>query len=230
MKRLLAAAFVLVAAPGALRAQVGYPPSESPYRDLEFRQELTPYLGYFAASKDPAGVAPQSGPLVGLRYEVRVGGPAQLSLRAARVFSERTPVDPTKPVATRRLPAESWPLYTADLGLTINLTGQKSIRHLVPVVSGGIGLVSDLKSGEDVGGYKFGTSFAFLFGAGVRWVPGGRFSLRADVTDHLYQIQYPEAYVISSNGNPAVLTGSQGRGSWRHNAAITVGASYLFFR
>ena len=60
--------------------------------------------------------------------------------------------------------------------------------------------------------------------------PGGRFSLRADVTDHLYQIQYPEAYVISSNGNPAVLTGSQGRGSWQHNAAITVGASYLFFR
>jgi hypothetical protein len=168
--------------------------------------------------------------MVGLRYEVRVGGPAQLSVRAARVFSERAPVDPTKPLATRRLPVESWPLYTGDVSLTLNLTGQKSIRRLVPVVSAGIGLVSDFKSKADPGGYKFGTSFAFLVGGGVRWVPGGRFQLRADLTDHLYQIQYPDAYLLSTNGNPAVVSASQGKSSWQHNAAITVGASYMFFR
>jgi hypothetical protein len=230
VKRLFAACLLVVfAAPGALRAQVGYPPAQSPYRDLEFRQELTPYAGWFAASKDPAGVAPQSGPLIGLRYEARVGGPAQLSVRAARIFSERTVVDPTKPVGTRRSAAESWPLYTADVNLTINLTGQKSIRHLVPVVSGGIGIASDFKGDEDVGGYKFGTSFAFLFGGGVRWVPGGRFALRFDVTDHLYEIDYPDAYLLPLNGNVAVVSGT-GRGSWQHNAAITLGASYQFFR
>ena len=58
------------------QAQVGYPPAESPFRDLPFRQEATIVAGYFAAGKDPVGVAPQSGPLVGVRYEARIGGPA----------------------------------------------------------------------------------------------------------------------------------------------------------
>jgi hypothetical protein len=226
----LLALFALTALPAAARAQVGHPPAQSPYRDLEFRQELTPFVGYFAASKDPAGVAPRSGPMVGLRYEVRVGGPAQLTVRTARVFSERSAVDPTKPQATRRLPTQSWPLYTGDVSLALNLTGQKSIRRLVPVFGAGIGVVSDFKSKADVGGYKFGTSFAFLVGGGVRWVPGGRFQLRADVTDHLYQIQYPDAYLLSTNGNPPVVSASTGKSSWQHNAAITVGASYMFFR
>ena len=226
----LLALTALAALPAAAPAQVGHPPAQSPYRDLEFRQELTPYVGYFAASRDPAGVAPQSGPMLGLRYEVRVGGPAQLTVRAARVFSERTPADPTKPLATRYLPAESSPLYTGDVSLSLNLTGQKSIRRLVPLLNAGIGLVSDFENTSDVGGYKFGTSFAFLVGGGVRWVPGGRFQLRADLTDHLYQIQYPDAYLLSANGNPPVVSPRQGKSSWQHNAAITVGASYMFFR
>jgi len=216
--------------PVRLHAQVGYPPERSPFYDLEYRQEITPFVGYFLASEDPAKVAPRSGPLVGARYDVRIGGPAQLTVRAARVFSERTPIDPTKPVGQRALASRSVSLYTGDLSLSINLTGQKSFHHLVPVLSGGIGVASELGGREDVGGYKFGTSFAFLFGAGVRWVPGGRFQLRADVADYLYQVQYPDTYGVETETNPAVLRASQGRSAWQHNAAVTVGASYLFFR
>lgn len=217
-----------VAAPA--RAQVGYPPDRSPYFDLEFRQELTPFAGYFFASEDPARVAPRSGPMVGARYDVRIGGPAQLTVRAVRVFSERTPIDPTKPVGQRALGSQSWPLYAGDLSLSINLTGQKSFHRLVPVVNGGIGIASDFRGDEDIGGYSFGTSFAFLFGGGIRWVPGGRFQLRLDVGDYLYQVQYPDSYTVATETSPAVLKPSQGRSSWQHNAAITLGASYLFFR
>jgi hypothetical protein len=218
-----------LALPAAVHAQVGYPPDKSPYRDLEFRQELTTFAGYFSASEDPAKVAPQSGPLVGLRYEARIGGPAQLYARAAYVFSERTPINPALPIDQRQLPTESWPLYLADLGIALNLTGQKSLHGLVPVLNGGIGIASDFK-GRDVGDYQFGTSFAFTFGAGVRWVSGGRFQLRADIADHLYKVEYPQSYTVTTAGNPAVLGGQQGRGSWQHNAAITLGASYLLFR
>jgi hypothetical protein len=217
-------------APGRVHAQVGYPPERSPFYDLEYRQELTPFAGYFLASGDPAKVAPRSGPMLGARYDVRIGGPAQLTVRAARVFSERTPIDPTKAVGQRAFASRSVPLYTGDLSLSINLTGQKSFHRLVPVVTGGIGIASEPGSREDVGGYKFGTSFAFLFGGGLRWVPGGRFQLRADVADYLYQVQYPSSYVLGTDTDPPVLRPSQGRSSWQHNAALTVGASYLFFR
>jgi hypothetical protein len=233
VKRFLSVAALALGVPLApvrLHAQVGYPPERSPFYDLEYRQEITPFVGYFLASEDPAKVAPRSGPLVGARYDVRIGGPAQLTVRAARVFSQRTPIDPTKPVGERALASRNVSLYTGDLSLSINLTGQKSFHHLVPVVTGGIGIASDLGGRQDVGGYEFGTSFAFLFGGGVRWVPGGRFQLRVDVADYLYQIQYPDSYVLGTQANPAVLRPSQGRSSWQHNAALTVGASYLFFR
>lgn len=210
-------------------AQVGYPPDASPYRDLEYRQELSAYTGWYAAAKDPAGVAPRGGPLLGARYEVRVGGPASFTARLARVFSERRTLDPTRPAATRDLGTRSQPLYLGDVGLTLNLTGQKSVRRLVPLLNMGVGLVSNLEK-RDVGGFGMGTSFTFTFGGGLRWVPGGKLQLRADIADYLYQIQYPSSYYTRASDSTQVLKDSQSPRVWKHNAALTVGASYLFFR
>ena len=215
----------------ALAQEVGYPPERSPFRDLEYRQELTGFAGYFAASRDAAGVAPQSGPMVGVRYEMRIAGPASFTARVANVFSERTIIDPAEPASTRVVGTESWPLLLGDVGVTVNLTGQKSIRRLVPVLSAGLGVASDTKGGgSDVGGYRFGTTFALTLGGGVRWVPGGRFQLRADVQDYLYQIKYPSTYFAASGGADPVLTNPNSRSMWKHNAALTIGGSYLFFR
>ena len=209
-------------------AQVGYPPSESPFRDLPFRQEATIVAGYYAAGKDPVGVAPQSGPLIGARYEVRIGGPAQFAVRVARVFTERSILDPTQPEETRIIGTQSWPLYLADLGITFNLTGQKSFHGFVPVTTIGGGVATDLRGSEDVGGYNFGTAFALSFGAGIRWVSDGPLQLRLDVLDYLYQVQYPNSYFVPSGTLPPVRSGSQN--VWTHNAAITLGGSVQFFR
>ena len=210
-------------------AQVGYTPEKSPFRDLEFRQELTLIGGYFAASKDAARVAPQSGPMIGAHYEVHVGGPAYFTAELANVFSQRNIVDPTKAVAQRSLGTRNESLILSDVGLALNLTGQKSLHRLVPVLRGGIGVASDLK-GADVGGYQFGTTFAFVFGAGLKYVPGGNLQLRADVTDYLYQIQYPSSYYLApTSGGDPFLT-NQARSGYKHNAALTLGGSYLFFR
>ena len=231
MRSLFTAAAAAALLASTAGAQVGYPPARSPFRDVEFRQELTLLTGYYAASTDPAKVAPQSGPMVGVRYDVRVGGPASLTARVARVFSERNVVNPgLAPGAGRALGTESWPLYLSDVGITLALTGQKSFYHLVPVLSAGAGIASDFRS-PDVGGFRVGTTFALNFGGGVRWVPGGSFQLRADVTDHLYQLSYPGSYfdAPTSGGDP-VLGDAQPQNVWKHNAAITVGASYLFFR
>ncbi len=216
----------LLAAP--LGAQVGYPPSESPFRDLPYRQDVTVFSGYYAAGNDPVGVGPQGAPMVGVRYEVRIGGPAQFYARAAHAFSERTIVNPTLPVGEREIGTTSMPLYLLDLGLSFNLTGQKSYHGFVPVLTFGGGVASDFRSERDVGDFRFGTPFALSLGGGIRYVREGPLQLRLDFVDYLYQVRYPTSYFVSTGGAAPVRRGSQS--AWTHNKAITVGASYQFFR
>jgi hypothetical protein len=166
--------------------------------------------------------------MVGVRYEVRIGGPAQFSARVARVFSERMVLDPTKPAAERNIGTTSMPLYLADIGITFNLTGQKSYLGFVPIASFGGGIASNLSSKRDVGDFRFGTPFAISMGGGVRYVRDGPFQLRVDVLDYLYQIRYPDTYFQAVVGAEPVRRGSQS--SWTHNLALTIGASYQFFR
>lgn len=232
MKQLLFGfVFLAFAMPAASQTvDVGYPPTQSPFRDLEYHQELTFFGGYFSAAKDPAGAAPKSAPMEGIRYEVTVGGPAQLYARLARASSQRNVIDPTLPAATRQLGSQSWPVYLFDAGLSLNLTGQRSFHGVVPVVTGGGGIVSDLDKSVDADPFNLGTTFAFSFGAGLRIVPGGRFQVRADVGTYIYQIKYPTQYYIAASDNTAVLQQSQTKNFWKRNGAFTLGVSYLLFR
>jgi len=218
-----------LAIPGSAPAQVGFPPERSPFRDLEYRHELTLFGGMFNAAKDPAGVAPQGGPMGGLRYELRVGGPAHLMVRAAYVNSEREALDPTQPEATRSLGTHSAPLYLLDAGVSVNLTGQKSYRRLVPTINAGIGVVS---GGPDVENdpYRFGTPFAITYGAGLRYVPGGRFAVRLGLDAYMYRLQYPTTYFATASDGTTVLDAGQSTNFWKNNVALSIGASYLFFR
>ncbi|MDQ3950884.1 MAG: hypothetical protein M3282_11140 [Gemmatimonadota bacterium] len=225
-----ALAAVIGAAPGAA-AQVGHTPEESPYVDLMYRHELTTFTGYLSTRRDPAGVAPRSGPLAGVRYAVHLTGPAHFTARIAYARSERAVLDPLEPAATRVvLPAAKVPLLMADAGVAMSLTGFKSWHRLVPEVNGGLGLVSDFRKEGDVGGFSFGTRFALTLGAGIRYVPGGRFQLRADVTDNLYRIAYPDSYYRTASDQTAILGPDQAKSLWTHNPSITLGVSYLFWR
>ena len=227
MKPFLGAlALVFVAA--TARAQVGHLPENSPYRDLETRQEFTFFGGHYAAGQDLIGVAPRGGPMYGFRYDIHVGGPAFLAARWSHVNGERFPIDPKKTGAARQLPKQSTSLNLYDVDLAINLTGQKSYHHLVPVINlgGGIATCGCTVANDP---YKFGTPFAFSFGGGLRYVPGGRVQLRLDWTDFLYQLKYPPDYYVNT-GNGAAVPPDQSRTFWKNNRALTLGASLLIFR
>ena len=231
MRRTSFLAVLGVLLPAPALAQVGSLPQSSPFRDIEYRQSVTAFAGWFQAATDPADVAPRSGPLVGARYDVRIGGPALFTARLGTVFSERRILNPEETGAERVVGVREQGLYLGDVGLTLNLTGQKSWRDLVPYTQVGVGVVSDFK-GRDVGGFKFGTTFAFNFGGGVRWVPRDRWEVRAEVADWLYQIQYPDSYYIptTTGGSDAILRAAQAKSVWKHNLALTIGTSYSFFR
>lgn len=222
-------ALPLAAVPAAAQVDVGYRPENSPYRDLTGRHEFTVFAGYYNASEDDAGVAPQSGPMVGGRYELRIGGPARFFARLGAVSTERRVLSPNAAPANRDLGPTSLALVMADIGLSMNLTGQKSWYGLVPVVAAGLGVATDFEA-ADVGGYKIGTPFAISFGGGIRWTPGGRFQLRVDATDHFFPIRYPATYYTSATNNPPILAPGVADNQWKHNLALTLGASYLLGR
>ncbi len=226
----LVAALLLGASVAQAQQEVGYTPAQSPYRDLDYHQDVSAMFGWYHAKRDPVGVGPQSGLLTGVLYEWRAGGPAYLTGEFDRIASQRLVLNPTKPAATRTVGTRSDALYDVDLSLAIALPGFRTWHRLQPMVKGGVGLVSDFK-GADVGGYTFGTRFAFSWGGGVRWVPGGRWAMRADVNNRLYTISYPEAYYQPpAGGGTPLLTPAQSRSLWTNNTALTIGISYQYSR
>jgi hypothetical protein len=235
--RIAAASLSLFAIAPAAHAQVGYPPRESPFRDLRETQDVTVFTGWYRAKKDPARVAPQSGPILGLHYNWRASGPANLTLDLARVASERRVIDPERSQSCASADRECkylgtwrWPLYMMDAGMALALTGARSFHQLVPEVRGGLGVATDFHSNTDVGEFAFGTRFAITWGAGVRWIPGNRFQLRADLLNRLYSIRYPEAYYLPADDGTSIFTTQQNRTAWLNNPTFTIGVSYLFAR
>jgi hypothetical protein len=228
VKALLCGALALLVAVPAT-AQVGHEPATSPYADLEFKQEITPMFGYVRARVDPAGILPLSSSVAGLRYEVYLAGPVSFSTDFSRTLGERNVVNPTLPANKRAIGTESAPVYSADLALALSLTGRKSWHNLVPQLRGGLGIMAS-KVKDDSSGYKFGTPFAFHFGGGLKFVPGGRFQLRADVTERLFKQSYPDSYFLPASDNTAVLKDPTPRRFYTHHTALTVGVSYLFAR
>lgn len=227
MKQLLGALALAIIATTA-RAQVGHLPENSPYRDLETRQEFTFFGGRYTTGKDPIGVAPLDGPMYGIRYQVHVGGPAFLMARWSHVNSSRFAIDPTKNGTGRKLGKHNESINLYDIDLALNLTGEKSFHHIVPVVNFGAGVASCSCSVPN-DPYTFGTPFAFTFGGGLRYVPGSRLQLTVDWNDYLYQIKYPTAYYVIPTGGTAAAT-NEARSFWKNNKALTFGASLLFFR
>ena len=228
MKQILGAVALAVVATSA-GAQVGHLPQSSPYRDVETSQEITFFGGHYSAGQDVLNVTPRGGPLFGIRYEKHVGGPAFLMARWSHVNSERNVIDPTKAGAAAQLGRRNVSLNLWDADLALNLTGQKSFHHIVPIVNFGVGIAT-CSCSFDPDPYKFGTPFAISFGGGLRYVPGGRFQLRVDWNDYLYQLKYPTQYYVNVTGSGAPAPSSQARSFWKNNGALTVGASLLFFR
>jgi hypothetical protein len=212
-----------------LAAQVGNEPEKSPYQDFVYHQDFSVFGGYFTGNKGTANVGPQSSPIFGVRYGLHIGGPAELSIRVARASSMRNVLDPSKNGAARDLGTESDPLWIADVGINVALTGQKSYHHFVPQFGVGVGL-SKSNTSADVGGYTFGTGFAIHFGGGLKFVTHGPWGARLDLTDYFWQLSYPNAYLTPPTGITPILAEGQAQNEWKQNATITFGISYIISR
>lgn len=219
----------IVALPALAHAQVGHLPTKSPYEDYSIFQTLSIMAGNLGVGQDPAGVAPKSGLLAALRYDVRIGGPAALYVRYGFAPSERNQLDASKPRITRVVATPSVTTHMIDGGFNIDLTGRKTYRHLLPSLYFGAGLVSDFAK-RDSGQYQFGTNFSFTYGGALRYVTRRGPQLRLDLARTTWQYQYPDNYFVKASDTTSVLTSTRQRSAWRRNLGATVGITVPIFR
>lgn len=232
MKLLLACALLLASASPAL-SQVGHTPENSPYRDVPQRQSLTLLAGTFRSNTGAARVGPQDAPMVGLRYDLRLGSsPLWFTSRAMFANSDRRVIDPGNAENAREVGTTAAKMLMVDAGFTFSLTGARTYHGFAPVLSGGLGIARDLSSNKaDVGGFAIGTPFALSFGGGIRWVPKGRFSLRANVSNFAFKLSYPPEYFTASRpGDSPVLGSNTGTSEWTKHVLLTLGVTYSFAR
>lgn len=228
MKLVLAAALLCLGA-APLAAQVGSAPDKSPYQDFNYHQDFSLWGGYFGGNTGEAGIGPQSSSIFGVRYGLHIGGPASFAFRIGRASSIRKVLDPTKIGVARDLGEVSDPIWIADAGINLALTGQKSYHHFIPEVGFGGGVATS-RNAPDVGGYRFGTGFAIHGTAGLKFVTHGPWGARLDVTDYFWQLSYPGAYFLAPTGGTAVLSSSQVQNEWTQNAVLSFGITYIFSR
>jgi hypothetical protein len=222
---LIATSALLAAAP--LQAQVGVPPEKSPFRDIEYRMEVTFESGPFISGGDPVGVAPKSGTYFGGRYDYSIGSLIGVAGRLGLVPTKRNLLDPTAPEGSRITGEGSSSLIFFDGSLTLGLTGGRSFHHLAPYLQVGMGMVTDLEL-ADSHGYDLGPRFMFVLGGGVRWLVRPEWQIRLDATSYIFNVTYPPSYFDFEPGETPVRTGDQK--SSTHNLALTLGLSYRFFR
>lgn len=234
-------ATAVVCAVATLRAatlhaqEVGYDPDRSPYTDIDEHHAFSLFGGYWLAGKDAAGVGPRSGPIVGVRYDVLLGKtPLFFMARASRVIDDRAILDPTRPSSIRVItPDAPASLNIIDAGMGLQLPGHKTFHHLAPVINVGVGGVSDLGGAGGPGRYHFGTQFAAISGAGVRWIPGGwlsRLTLRVDASKYLFEYHYPKSFHDVTADGTSLLPADKPLVSWRNNTALSLGVWYAVSR
>ncbi len=202
--RITMAIALLAAAAAPLASQtVGTVPDKSPFVDLRDGQRLGIDAGYMFTSRDAAGVGPHSGPTVGLRYDLYTGGPVYVTGRLFGLFTERDVLDYTKRAAFRNIGTEPTNVVGFDAGVSVALTGDRSWYGWQPLVHLNVGLVGGTDQ-RDVSGYTMGTSFAFSYGLGWRWVTGKNSELRADFSWYYWTIKYPGTF-RSTQGDPVAI-------------------------
>jgi hypothetical protein len=208
-----------VAAPAAAQGVIGSLPDRSPYRDIEGRHTVTLFGGVIGAPDDRLDLAPRAAPVVGARYEFRMTGPAHAYARLAASPTERGTLTALADDSGFVRGADaSVALTLVDVGLTLDLTGRKAWRSLVPYVSLGAGLATTWQS-ADPSGFDLGVPFMFTGGAGVR-VLRGRTELRLDVSPQFYRVEYPGAFY---DGAAPALPADAPRSGMRSSPVFSIG-------
>lgn len=227
----IAVATVAFAAPRGMAAQVvGRLPSDAVLRDLPDGQRFGPYTGWLTTGRDPLGLRTHSAPIVGLRYDVAMSGPAYFGLRMFAIRSKHDVYDPASPEASRFKGTAPSNQLAFDASFQLALTGRRSWRGMQPLVNLGFGVISGVANQFDAGLYAPGTSALYSYGMGMRFPTGRNGELRADVNWFVHQVRYPNRFRTTTVGDAKPLRADGTMTPLTTNRAMTVAWSWGIFR
>ena len=239
MNRILRGVLPALAAVG-ITATIGAAQAvPSSYQYIQKNRSLTAYAGYLFTNpgvalpdSQNADLGPQSAPLFGLRYSLRVGGPLSLEGNVAfspsqrKLYNAVLDPDTTHIVVTETGDEVSEPLVLAEAAVRFHLTGDRTYRGLAPFVlaSGGavMGLGGTSDAEKDIPEHRrfdFGPGLAVSVGTGVDFFPSQRMSLRTEVDYRLWRMAAPAGLLRAGAGKVS---------EWGENIGVTVGAAYHF--
>jgi hypothetical protein len=232
IRRCLPVLAVALLLPATVDAQV----IDSPYRWVERAMNAGVFAGVISPTTGIVELGPQSGPVVGSRFSMRLSGPFTAELDVGYLPTSRAIVDTVRvggewqQIVVDGAPVEApVQMLLAQLGLRFNVTGARTYHGLQPFLLLGGGAAVDLvrrPTEEEIlpinARFRFGTSFAGQLGGGVEWFATERVALRADVRNVIWRIRYPEAFRIADQDN--VIPANE----WRSNHQLTAGISLYF--
>ena len=239
MLRALRHAILALAFTVPLAAQVGHPPTSSPYRDITKGKSLTLLFGDIGGDGGKLGIGPHHGQSYGLRFDIRIGTPVHLTVAVARAELERFVVSADDSVATRKRGPVDQGLTMIEAGFQLNVTGRKSWHRLAPFigVTGGYVDGEDLAPGavEDSSGYRFGSKLYLAPAVGVRVFLTNSLQLRLEARQLYWKLDYPLSYTDEPAAEPstdpdnpnAVLPGGK-RDQWSGGRELRVGLGFAF--
>jgi opacity protein-like surface antigen len=229
-------ALFMLAAATACAAMITAPAAaqriESPYRFLDQRQHLGAYAGVQSGAEGVLGLGPQASSTFGARWSIRVSGPLAIGADFSFTPAQRTVRDTVfvaEDSVFRALGDVDMQILALLGDVRFNITGPRTWRGLQPFVSLGVGVARDMAGRTELEDeldpgvrFRFGTSFAGQFGAGVEWFPVERLSLRLDGRNRIWRISAPEAFLLTEAGR------TTGRATWENSALLSAGVSYHF--
>lgn len=195
-------ALILVPAASAA-AQIGYLPSQSPYRELTKGTFIELSGGRMLGSGGLLKLGPRDGTSLGAKFVLRGNHTLQLSFAVWSAGLQRSLIDADDSVATRDKGLIDQRLYGAEFGLQLNATGGKTWHGLAPYAGVGLGLVHGQASpATDTSGYKFGTKFFFAPTIGTRLFAGERLYFKVDLRGVFWKLVYPPSYADEPSRQP----------------------------
>ncbi len=202
----------------------------SPYRYVDESQSITLFGGYVLTDAGALELGPRSGPIGGLRYSLRLGGPFNVEASAGylpttRIVWDTAGVDQPP----ERLGEADLSLLLADASLRFNITGPRTYHGFMPfaLLGGGIALAvsedDDLEEAAELAAgtrFDFGTRFAGHVGAGIEWFAMRRLALRAEARDVFWKLGTPQAFQALELDVPD--------SEWVQNFVLSLGVAYHF--
>jgi hypothetical protein len=236
--RLLFVIGACVGATSPAAAQVGFPPEQSPYRDIRSRHVVSAIGGYLAGSRGQIGIAPSDGRFAGLRYDIALGGPTDASIGAQYAQLKRLVVDPGAAPDVRVSGPVTQGVFMFDVGLSILLTGRKTWHRLSPYLGATAGMAFGEGVPSDSSGFRFRAKFYAGPALGIRWYAAQRLMLRVEGRNLFWQIKYPERFFEAPSRAPDTApvllrdtdpsTRDDPDAQWLQHPTLTIGLGYAF--